>query len=437
MLKSKNKEKILPELIWVLSLYFIEGLPYALVNNVSVVLFKTLEVSNSQIGLFTSLFYIPWAIKFFWAPIVDYYSKHRNWLIFMQIVLAILCAVLAFSVSLLPSITLLCGIFTFIAFASATYDIACDGYYLDSLPVAKQSLYIGWRNTAYKMAWLFASGFLVFAAGQLVTGILLNNVNNTNQAWGIVFSGVALLFAVGSVFHNFILPLSKAQRLDANSSEVIEKTTLLGGTFKAAFQSFFAQQNIGLVLLWILFFRAGDAMLLKMAQPFLLDQKERGGLGLSLQNVGAIYGSLGMICLLVGGLAGGWVIFRYGLKKCLLPLAFIQSLMLPLYWFLAVFKPDISFIALANGIEQFVYGLATAAYTNYLFTLTKEKFVASHYAIATGFMAIGMIIPGIISGYLVDIAGYEKFFLFSFLASIPGLILTYKLPHAYMTTVDD
>lgn len=206
--------------------------------------------------------------------------------------------------------------------------------------------------------------------------------------------------------------------------------------FQNAFYSFFKQEHIVLILFWILTFRAGDAMLLKMAQPFLLESKDKGGLALSLQDVGFIYGSLGMICLLLGGLLGGWLVFKYGLKKCLLPAAISQSLTLPLYWLLAISKPDLVYVALANGFEQFVYGLATAAYTNYLFTIAKDKFVASHYAIATGFMAIGMILPGAVSGYLVDSFGYKQFFLISFFASLPGILCTLKLPFNSMTTAN-
>jgi MFS transporter, PAT family, beta-lactamase induction signal transducer AmpG len=435
MLNKKTNNRSLPASGWVISLYFIEGLPYSLVNTVSVALFKTLEISNSQIGLFTSLFYLPWAIKFLWAPIIDYFSTRRKWIIVMQGVLAILVSILALCIFSLQPFPVLCFIFALIAFASATYDIACDGYYLDTLNKAEQSLYIGWRNTAYKMAWLFASGFLVYLAGQIASNNKFLLMNSNNMGWSIAFAIAALVFALASILHNYALPKDwlKSSSAQSSSSDTQQKKPLIK-TFQNAFYSFFQQEHIVLILLWILSFRAGDAMLLKMAQPFLLELKEKGGLGLSLQEVGFIYGSLGMICLLLGGLIGGWLVFRYGLKNCLLPAAILQSLTLPLYWLLAIFKPALFYITLANGFEQFVYGLATAAYTNYLFTIAKDKFVASHYAIATGFMAFGMILPGAISGYLVDLFGYKQFFLFSFLASLPGILCTLKLPFTSITT---
>ncbi len=420
MSESKKNNRLLPPSVWVLSLYFIEGLPFSLVNTVSVALFKTLAMSNSQIGLFTSLFYIPWAMKFLWAPIIDYFATRRKWIITMQGVLAFLVSILALSIFFLPSFPLLCLLFGLIAFASATYDIACDGYYLDSLNKAEQSIYIGWRNTAYKIAWLFASGFLVYLAGLIAKQSWAFPVSSNCAGWGIAFLAAAFLFLCFGIFHVYALPTGKLELLtDPLCINNNKKSSSLLETFRTAFSSFFQQEHILHIILWILSFRAGDAMLIKMAQPFLLELKEKGGLGLSLQEVGFIYGSLGMVCLLLGGLSGGWLVFKYGLRKCLFPAAILQSLTLPLYWLLALSKPDLFYVALANGFEQFVYGLATAAYTNYLFTIAKNKFVASHYAIATGFMAVGMILPGTISGYLVDTFGYKHFFLFSFLLLYP------------------
>lgn len=199
-------------------------------------------------------------------------------------------------------------------------------------------------------------------------------------------------------------------------------------SFKSTFVSFFQQEKIVLVLFWILTFRIGDAMLLKMAQPFLLDSQVKGGIGLSLQDVGFIYGTIGMISLLLGGIIGSWIIYKYSLKKCLMPAAFVQSLTLLIYWLLAIYKPALPGIAFANALEQFIYGVASTAYVSYLFTIVKERFITSHYAIATAFMAIGMMLPGAASGYLVDSLGYPQFFLLSFFCSLPGVLCTMKLP---------
>lgn len=430
---GEKKEKQSSPALWVGSLYFIEGLPYTLVNSVSVALFKTMGISNSQIGLFTSLLYLPWTIKFLWSPVINCTGKLRTWVIALQIILAALALVLSLGLLLAPSFLVLSLIFAMMAVASATYDIACDGYYLESLNKTSQSLYVGWRNTTYKIAWLFGSGGLVYIAGQVaLQNPELNSFkysignserlcSSANIGWCIAFLVAATVFIVAAIFHFFLLP-NPVTKIKSSQDKV------LVSAFKEAFASFFKQPKIGLILFWILIFRAGDAMLLKMAQPFLLDLETKGGLGLTLPDVGFIYGSLGMICLLLGGLAGSWLIFKYGLNKCLLPAAILQSLTLLLYWLLAVFKPGLTGVALANGFEQFVYGLATTAYVSYLFTIVKEQFLTSHYAIATAFMAIGIMLPGAVSGYLVDWFGYQKFFFISFLCSFPGIICTSKLP---------
>jgi PAT family beta-lactamase induction signal transducer AmpG len=337
---------------------------------------------------------------------------------------------LAFSFFGKPSFFVLSLIFAFIAIASATYDIACDGYYLASLDKSKQALYVGWRNTAYKIAWIFGSGGLVYLAGKIaahdylakIAPRLFIDLPANNTGWFVAFSIAASIFIMAGIVHCFILPVSH------NVSPLIQNEKRFLPAFTLAFASFFQQSKIAFILSWILTFRAGDAMLLKMAQPFLLDSRTKGGLGLSLLDVGFVYGGIGTIALLIGGLIGSWLVFKYGLKKCLMPTAIAQSVTLLLYWFLATYKPALAGVAAANVFEQFVYGLASTAYTSYLFTILKDKFLTSHYAIATGFMAAGIMLPGAVSGYLADGLGYEKFFLFSFFCSVPGLFLTAKLP---------
>ncbi len=433
--KWQEKPKQLSATVWVGSLYFIEGLPYTLVNSVSVALFKTMSVSNSQIGLFTSLLYLPWTIKFLWAPIVNCTGKLRTWVITLQIILASLALALSLGVLVAPSFNVLWLIFAMIAVASATYDIACDGYYLEILNKKVQALYVGWRNTAYKLAWLFGSGTLLYIAGQVaaqnpelnsirfIIGHTVHTCSSINIGWCTAFLLAASIFLALGIFHYGQLPDSSTKIKSLQDQQ-------LATTYKEAFTSFFKQSKIGLIILWVLIFRVGDAMLLKMAQPFFLDIKEKGGLGLTLPEVGLVYGTIGMICLLLGGLVGSWLVFKFGLKKCLLPTAVLQSLTLLLYWLLAIFKPGLANVALANAFEQFAYGLATTAYTSYLFTIVKEQFLTSHYAIATGLMAIGIMLPGAASGYLVDWLGYQKFFLISFFCSLPGILCTSKLPFA-------
>ncbi|MBX9948650.1 MAG: MFS transporter, partial [Candidatus Obscuribacterales bacterium] len=194
-------------------------------------------------------------------------------------------------------------------------------------------------------------------------------------------------------------------------------------------KTFLDQEKIGIICLYIFIFRFGDALMLKMTMPFLLDPRAKGGLGLTTEDVGFIYGTVGPVFLLLGGLLGGYLVAKFSLKKTLLPTALIQSGALPLYWALAYLRPTEHFwILIVNSFEQFSYGLGVAAYTVFLLSVVKPEYKAAHYAIATAIMALGLIVPGYMSGYMTTWLGYSNFFLVSFLASIPGLITIFFLP---------
>ncbi len=398
--------------IYIPTLYLAEGLPYTIVNMMSVVFFKNLGASNEFIGL-TSFLYIPWTIKLFWAPLVDVYGTRRRWILASQLVLAGLSALVAAGVVTPYAIPLALAGFTLIAFASATQDIAIDGYYLDVLNKQQQAFYVGVRNAAYKVAWLLGSGGLVYLAGKI------GDSSGIANGWLAAFAVTALLLAALTVFHGWYLPRPK-------HTEVMERLTASG--FFNVFATYFAQPGIVAIVLFILVFRLGDALMLKMAQPFLLDAVEKGGLGMSTADVGLIYGTVGTVFLLLGGLLGGWLVARDGLKKWLLPAALIQNGAIPLYWLLAVTKPGITWVAAVNAVEQLCYGLGVAAYTVFLLTTVKTEYKAAHYATATALMALGVMLPGAVSGYLCNHLGYANFFLLSFLAAIPGVIIIFYLP---------
>jgi MFS transporter, PAT family, beta-lactamase induction signal transducer AmpG len=198
--------------------------------------------------------------------------------------------------------------------------------------------------------------------------------------------------------------------------------------FAKVFRSFLDQPRIGVIITYILIFRLGDALLLKMAQPFLLDPVNKGGLAITTADVGVIYGTVGILTFLAGGLIGGWLVSKYGLKRCLLPTAIIQNGAILLYWILAILRPATTVVAFANALEQFAYGFGTAAYTVFLLRVVKEEYKAAHYAMASAIMALGLLIPGMVSGKLEDMLGYREFFLVSFFCSIPGMFCIPFLP---------
>lgn len=416
-----------PPFVFIPSLYFMEGLPYTIVNMMAVVFYKNLGATNEFIGAATSVLSLAWMLKFLWAPLVDLYGTRRGWIVVAQLVLSCLCALLAGSAFLPDNVYLSVSALALIALASATQDVAIDGYYMDVLNKREQAVYVGVRNAIYKIAVLVGQGPLVMLAGYVAVS---KGASDYKLGWATAFSVCGAIFLIFGVLHLFILP-KLANQMEASSAKKMETFDLMDGLrrFASVVITFIDQDRIAIVFLYILIFRFGDALMLKMTMPFLLDAKNNGGLALSTQDVGLIYGTVGPIFLLLGGLLGGYLVAKFSLKKCLLPTALVQSGAIPLYWALAYFKPqDYFWIYAANSFEQFSYGLGTAAYTVFLLSVVKPQYKAAHYAIATAIMALGLIIPGYVSGYMTTWLGYPNFFLVSFLASIPGIITIFFLP---------
>ncbi len=442
--------------IFIPTLYFAEGLPYTIVMMMSGVFFKSLGASNVFIGL-TSFLSLPWILKFAWAPMVDYYASRRTWIVVAQVVLSLLIVAAA---SVAPTgfavgagVTVLFAI----AIASATQDVAIDGYYLDVLSEKEKAFFVGVRNAAYKIAWLFGSGALVALAGAL------GKTWGLGLGWAAAFGICAAVTAILAVFHNWYLPDpekvvlatddackqysssngqsqeelggSKSSSLTPQGSEPVDTTSETstvaapgGADFYSALKTYFQQPGIVAIVTYILLFRLGDAFMLKQAPNFLLDPREAGGLGLSVSDVGIINGTVGVLFLLCGGICGSWLVSRGGLRRWLWPTAIIQNSAILLYFALAIFKPSLEWVYVVNSAEQFSYGLGVAAYTVFLLKTVRSRYKAANYATATALMALGMMLPGAASGFLWQCMGYANFFLFSFLCSIPGIITIFYLP---------
>lgn len=382
----------------------------------SSVFFKNLGASNDFISLVTNLLTIPWTVKPLWSALVDIYSTKRNWILCCQIALSLATALLALTPYTAYAIALSVLAFALIAITSATHDIAIDGFYLESLDKSSQALFVGLRNTAYKLAWLLGSGGLVYLAGKLGERF------GIATGWAAAFAACALILALAWAFHSWYLPQPESEHTSQREPK------LTWAVLVKVFSTYFAQKRIAAIVLYILTFRMGDALMLSVAQLFLLDTPEKGGLAISTADVGIIYGTVGTIALLAGGIVGGWLVAKDGLKRWLWPTALFQNSAIILYWWLAVYKPSVTAVAIVNAIEQFSYGLGVAAYTVFLLSTVKPDYKAAHYAIATGMMALGLLIPGAVSGALSIAWGYPNFFLVSFVCSIPGIITIFFLP---------
>lgn len=592
---------------WIPTLYFAQGIPYVVAMTVSVIMYKRLGISNTDIALYTSWLYLPWVIKPFWSPFVDLIKTKRWWIVSMQLLIGAGLAGVAFLIPVPFFFQATLAVLWLLAFSSATHDIAADGFYMLALDSGQQSFFVGIRSTFYRLAMIMGQGVLIILAGSLeiatgseplkinvlssnttnteyvadvsfardstakeavfmaypselvlstnnissdefikikefaklenekngftivenvnvqtvetkesswwstnvsaplglfisknfgekksdavistgmvgnagIIAVSLNkkpelgkemvlntrfsdgdksislvsgerlvfNENNWNKpaylvvqldqkltgevsgtftsasgnlplAWSITFYILAGFFVLVFVYHRFALPQPASDAPKNHSpSEIIKE-------FGLTFKSFFEKKGIGLAIAFMLLYRLAEAMLVKLASPFLLDTHDAGGLGLTTGQVGFVYGTVGVISLTIGGIIGGIAASRHGLKTWLWPMALAITLPNLAYVYLSWFTPDNLFLVnLAVAIEQFGYGFGFTAYMLYLIYFSDGEHKTAHYAICTGFMALGMMLPGMVAGWIQELIGYSHFFIFVMLCTIPTLLL--------------
>ena len=398
---------------WVPSLYFAEGIPYVVVMTVSVIMYKNLGISNTDIALYTSWLYLPWAIKPLWSPFVDMFLTKRLWVVATQLVISITLVGVAFTISMSSFLVLTLMVFALMAFSSATHDIAADGFYMLGLNEPQQAAYVGIRTTFYRIAMIAGQGAFVVLAGTLEPRI------GIPQAWSVTFLVIAALFGVLCLYHRFILPYPAYDR-----STLKEKSKGVLSEFIHTFVLFFQRKDIWVILLYLLFYRFAEAQLVKLVSPFLLDPRTKGGLGLTTSEVGIVYGTIGIIALTAGGLLGGYAISKKGLRWWLWPMVVIMHAPDLMFVYLSHFQPaDLLFINIAVAFEQFGYGFGFTAYAMYMIYISQGEYKTAHFAICTGIMALGMMLPGMISGKIQELIGYQHFFLWVMVSTIPGFIV--------------
>ncbi|MEM9869388.1 MAG: MFS transporter [Bacteroidota bacterium] len=395
---------------WIPSLYFTQGIPYVIVVTVSVIMYKRLGIGNADIGLYTSWLYLPWVIKPLWSPLVDLKGTKRKWFLSMQLLVALSFLGIGFFLPTTAFFTITLAFFWMSAFASATNDIASDGYYMIGLSQKKQSFFIGLRSTFYRLAMVTAQGLLVIFAG-----FLEGEYGDNTKAWSITMTCTAGLMFVLTLLNFFVAP-----KFEGSETSEHGKPT----SFSEVFLTFFQKKQIGIAILFILLYRLGESQLVKMTSPFLLDELQVGGLSFSTEAVGTIYGTVGIIMLSLGGITGGILISRDGLKKWMLPMLLALNLPNALYAILA-FTQTQNIIAVVGTVvvEQFGYGFGFAAFLIFLIYIAEGVSKTSHYAIATGFMALGMMLPGMLSGYIQEWLGYSGFFTWVVFAALPAFLL--------------
>lgn len=379
---------------WIPTLYIAEGLPYFAVNTLTVLMYVRLGIDNTKMALYTGSLYLPWVIKPFWSPFVDIMKTKRWWTIWMELLLAISMAGVAFFITDTYFFAITLAFFWLMAFFSATHDIAADGYYMLELDPHQQAAYVGVRSTFYRIASVMGQGGLVMLAGYLE-----ETTRDIPYAWQMTFVVLSALFFLITLYHTRFLPVAPADvpRKENSAKQIVQN-------FALTFVTFFRKPHIISALLFMLLYRLPEAMCVKLVQPFMVATHADGGLALTTKEVGFVNGTVGVIALLAGGILGGLAIARKGLRYWLWPMALSLTIPCVLYCVLAMTQPDsLWLISVAVGAEQFGYGFGFTAFMLYLIYFSQGENKTSHYAFCTAFMALGMMLPGMAAGWIHEV----------------------------------
>lgn len=410
---------------WVPTLYFAEGIPYFLVNTISVVMFTDMGMPNGQMSLYTSLLYLPWVIKPLWSPFVDLIKNKFWWILAMQVLMSVAMFALPFLLpdgpgsefSSSPLFFTTLGLFWITAFASATHDIAADGFYMLALDSNKQAEFVGIRSTFYRLSSIFGQGVLVALAG------VLDRYADVHIAWQLTLIIAAVLFSGVTLYHTWHLPKPAGDRMNS-----VKSATDIIKDFGRTFATFFRKKYIWIAMAFMLLYRLPEAFLVKMMNPFMLNPIADGGLGMTKEEVGLIYGTIGIAALTIGGILGGIAASKWGLKKSLWPMALSLTLPCLSFVFLAMFQPENNWIiGSCVALDQFGYGFGFTAYMLYLIYFSEGEFKTAHYSICTAFMALSMMLPGLVAGYVQEWLGYTNFFIFVMFCCLVTVAVTFKV----------
>ncbi len=407
-----NKEKThISPWVWVPTLYLAEGIPYFLVTSISVTLFAQLGVPNSEMALFTSLIAFPWVVKPLWSPFVDVLRTKRWWVLTMQILMAVTVALLAW---LAPQghFTIALILFTITAFCSATHDIAADGYYMIALSEHDQSAYVGLRSTFYRIANIFCQSLLLMLVGWM------QKRTDIPSSWTFALLICSGLLALIALWHTWQMPKVESGKSIVESGKIWREVGQV-------FAEFFKKPGIVLALCFMLIYRLPEALLLKLCNPFFLATREQGGLGITVDTIGEITG-IGVVLMLLGGIGGGIWASKTGLKRAIIPMALCLTLPCIVYVYFAQFQPTAFWIlSLCVGLEQLGYGLGYTACMLYMIHVADGAYKTAHFSICTAFMFLGLMLPGMIAGYIQETTGYLGFFWIVMACCVPSIAVTW------------
>ena len=404
-------------LSWISTLYFAEGLPFVATSVVSVLMYKSLGISDAEIALFTTLVMWPWTLKPLWSPFLEMFKTKKYFVVGTQFFGGIAFGFLALSLSLDGFWGYSLAMFVIIAFNAATHDIAADGVYINSLTKKQQAEYVGWQGAAYNAAKILSQGALVYLAGKLEISL------GVTQAWMVVMGLFGVIMILIAVYHMKMLP-------SGGSSTKVHSVKEAFSTFSEVVASFFKKKYVFWGIAFIILFRTAEGQLTKIVPLFMRAEREVGGLGLQTADIGIAYGIFGAAAFVLGSLAGGYFVAGRGLKKSIFILAIVFNIPDAVYAFLAYTMPEnFAVVCAAISIEWFGYGFGFVGITLFMMQqIAPGKYKMAHYAFATALMNLGFMLPSMISGYISDYLGYQKFFVWVMIATIPSFLVAWFVP---------
>jgi MFS transporter, PAT family, beta-lactamase induction signal transducer AmpG len=428
---TPSEKKRAHPLLWVPSLYFGMGTPMIAVSMVAAIMYKNLGLSNAEIAATTGAMYLPWVLKPLWAPVLELFRSKRFFVLAMELTMVVTFCLLALALNLPLYLPLTIAFFWLTGFASATQDIAGDGVYLTSTSEKEQGLYAGVQGAAWNLGKVLVAGGLVSLTKVLFDWAAAGKpapVNGPNPAWftawTVVMILIAIILALTALWHFYVLPTG-SKVPDAPSS-VHDALATTGD----AWASFFKKPRVVMMIVVVFFYRFGEGFLEKIGPLFLMDKRAVGGLGLDNMDLGNINGTFGTVAFVGGTLLGGLLAARFTLRRVFVILAFALNVPHVTFFYLSQALPhDLVWITCVVLIEKVGYGLGTVGMMLYMMQeLSPGRYRTAHYAFATGIMALNMMLTGMVSGHIQTWLGYQAFFVFVLLVSIPPIVISWFAP---------
>ncbi len=417
---------------WVPSVYFAAGLPFVVLNMVVVLMYKGLDISNATITFWTSLIMLPWTLKPLWSPFMELFKTKKFYVVTTELCSGIAFGMTALCLTLNDFFAASVSCLALVAFSGATHDIAGDGVYMSELSGEQQSKFIGWQGAFYNLAKIVGTGLLVWLAGTL--GEIGLGIKG---AWMTVMATIGILMIVLSIYNACMIPSEDIKRKTNISASTVAKE--LG----VVIRDFFSKRHIWYYIAFIILYRFAEGFVMKVVPIFLKSGIDEGGLGLSDKLIGLYYGTYGAAAFVVGSILGGYYISRFGLRRVLFSLALIFNIPFAVYAFFAWSQPSAEWL-ICSGIvfEYFGYGFGFVGLTLFMMQqVAPGKHQMAHYAFASGIMNLGVMLPGMMSGWLCDeLGGYKPFFIFVLISIIIPLTITKFIPFSYSedgTPVED